>query len=318
MIEFEAPDWQALHSSLSRRRRFAFCPVGYYLYHVPGRDGYDNHPDDWHWQIYCAKHAVTARGWVEQLFRKAVRSYFTPGDNFRHKKFANFVRVCFEKDFSLLESNAAVDDPKVVPEVINGQNHDFSLYDFYDQAVFDLNNMISSFSQTALFEDLYKQPYSAFRNISDAFRWQLGGVNFSAVPDLVWSSDSLLNVLDMNQYGYAEERIRQAELFRVYIYSFMQIAPARVAVYNFDLQKFSLIAVPSPEEDFTQVFQQLYGEAAMWRDYLMKQAAEAGNGVWHYAQLDKCTFCRFGKLCPARNGTAEVENRSIISKEDRI
>ena len=318
MIEFEAPDWHALHSSLGRRRRFAFCPVGYYLYHVPGRDGYNNHPDDWHWQLYCAKHAVRADGYGRRIFRKLLRRYFEPGADFRRRKFDNFIRHGWEQEFALLESNVAASDPKLVDTLIEGDREDFSLYNFYDQVCFELDQMITAFRTGGCFEDLQKQPLIAFRSTSDSFRWQLGGVNFSAVPDLVWTQDNQLHVLDMNSYDYEEERIRQAELFRVYIYSFMHIALSAVQIDHFDLQKLIWSVVPASGEDFTKVFHQLHGEAVMMRDYLEKQSRCARQGEWLYAQLDKCEFCRFRSLCPARSGTVEEINRSIITREDLI
>lgn len=244
-----------------------------------------------------------------------MREYFEPGENFRCRKFINFVRSGLEREFALLESGVGISDPGAAATLIDGEREDFSLYDFYDQVCWELEQMSSAFMAGSCFEDLQKQPLIAFRSTADSFRWQLGGVNFSAVPDLVWSQDNQLHVLDMNRYDYAEEALRQAELFRVYIYSFMHIAPGNVQVDHFDLQKFAWSVIPESGEDFTHVFHQLHGEAVMMRDHLERQQQCSGQAQWLYAQLDKCDFCRFGKICPARTGTAEADNRSIVARE---
>jgi hypothetical protein len=123
----------------------------------------------------------------------------------------------------------------------------------------------------------------------------------------------MLNIIDMNGYGYEQERIRSSELFRVYCWRFLLIAPEKVRVINYDPHSGAYETVGRSDEDFTQVFTQLASESAMWRDYLLEQYSSARIGKWLYAQHDKCAYCRFKRICPAQDGTAETENKSIFS-----
>lgn len=311
MMEFEAPDWRALHSSLARRRRFAFCPVGYYLHHVPGRDGYANQAGEWHYQLYAAKHRMSAEAWVKNFFRSEVKKFFSFSSNFRRGRFDVVVRRNFEFAFGKLESGSFYRDPKIVPAVMELENGLLSADDFYARARFELNNMSSEFLQCVFQDELSKLPQSNFNYGNSSFCWQLGGVNFVCVPDLVWRNGDTLRIMDMNSYAYSQERMRQAELFRVYCWRFMQIAPEKVEVINLDPCRGEWEIVERSDEDFSQVFMQLAGEAAMWRDYLLNQYDAGRSGVWNYAQKDKCSRCRFHGICPAETGTAELENDSI-------
>lgn len=308
-MEFEAPDWRLPHSSLSRRRRFAFCPVGYYLYHVPGRDGYGAYPADWHYKLYCAKHRTHRLSWVRSLFRQAVREYFQSGDNLRKRKLENFIRSRFEREFALLVRQAYKSDPKLVAAVIELEEKIITEEYFYDSVLYELNNLCWHFQQSAVWRDLISRSALDFNFDRSVFRWQLGGINFVNEPDLLWSRGGKLCVLDMNSFDYPQEQTRAVELYCACICRFMRIKPEAVQVYCFDMQRLeSIICTADPAADFTETFRQLAGEAAMWRDYLLKQASSAKDGIWHYARKDNCRNCRFNQLCPARHGTAEPES----------
>lgn len=302
-MEFEAPDWKALHSSLARRRRFAFCPVGYYLYHVAGRDGYAEHPDDWHYMVYCAKHCVTASGWIKGVFRKYVSSYFLQGSDYRKKNLQLFLSRNFERDFTLLMRCEFLSDPKIVSNVVELELKKLSINEFYDRAQLELNDLYNSFIRQDFAASLERVPLVDIVCGNDIC-WQLGGVNFSSMPEVIWHGGNQLNILDMNSYAYEQERERSGELFRAYCWRFRHIPPEKVRVINFDLFRRETYYVESSGEDFTAIFRALAAEAAMWRDYLVKQNAAAVDGAWHYAQLDKCQHCRFCRVCPACHGTA--------------
>lgn len=302
-MEFEAPDWRALHSSLSRRRRFAFCPVGYYLYHVPGRDGYAEHPDDWAYKVYAAKHVISAASWVTAVFRTALRDYFRMGTNFRRRKFENAVRAVFEHRFNELQQRHFELDPKIVPAVLEIECGVLSGEDFYDRALYQLNDAVNAFMQSWVFSELMTIPMLDFRAVESSWQpWQLGGINFFNPPDLIWKSSRSLHILDLNRYFFEYELADAALLYRVYAARFMSIPAASVLV-NFWNRENEIQSGCESDPDLRTLFQQLTGEAAMWRDHLIKQAADASGGVWHYAQLDKCRSCRFNACCPAHRGT---------------
>jgi hypothetical protein len=149
---------------------------------------------------------------------------------------------------------------------------------------------------------LEKLPLIEFRTEPDGFRWKLGNVNFVNSPDLLWTDNGYWNVLDFNSYLDGEELLRHAELYRAYIWRFMRIAPEAVLVHNHDLFTRKFQTVERSCEDFRDVFLKFAGEAAMWRDYLLRQDADVVNNIWHYAQKDRCSCCRFEQLFPA-NGT---------------
>ena len=311
-MEFEAPDWKALHSSLARRKRFSFCPVGYYLYHVPGRDGYAGSMEDWQYKVYAAKHCISGGSFAVALWRRAVREYFTPGANFRKRKLENFFRTAFEHDFSLLESAAYKRDPKIVPQVFELSENIYSGEYFYNTALLTLNNIYNSFVKNDLYLELLKTPLLDFRNNDLLWQWQLGGVIFSNAPDLVWKENNTLQILDMNTYAFPQDRSRAAMLYRVYVLRFMGIAPEQVTVNFFDPLSCSWLEDRNGDaEDFTTVFRQLSGEAAMWRDYLLLQHRDAPQGIWHYPRKDNCSKCKFKSLCPALSGTPLPECYSI-------
>ena len=310
-MDFEAPDWKALHSSLSRRRRFAFCPVGYYLYHVAGRDGYADHPDDWRYMVYCAKHCISADAWVKNLFRRAAGEFFRKGSDFRKNTFPVFVRRSFERDFTLLERCEFLSDPKIVNSVVEIESGALAINSFYEQALLKLNELIDALSRQDFFEKLCRLPMVDFVVENNILCWQLGGVNFCNTPDLMYHADNQLNILDMNSYSYTQEQLRSAALLRAYCWRFRRIPPENVNIINLDLNTFRSQRVGVAPEDFTEIFRALTAEAAMWRDYLLKQSITAKDGEWHYAQLDKCQYCRFSRVCPACHGTAEDENGSI-------
>ena len=308
-MEFEAPDWKALHSSLARRKRFNFCPVGYYLFHVPGRDGYAACNSDWQYKLYAAKHCLTGSSWVITLFRECVRNYFRPGADFRKKTLLMYVKRVFEQRFNLLVMGAFRDDPKTVNSVYELEEKIFSLEYFYNKAQLELNNISNEFFAGELYLHLLKTPALDFRHAETLWQWQLGGLNFVTVPDLVWKENNTLQILDMNCYSLPQEQMRQVLLYKVYARRFMQISPDAVVVNFFDpVRRVFLPAAEFPEEDFAVTFQALTGEAAMWRDYLLFQHEAAGCGKWHYARLDNCDKCRFKKLCPAITGTPLPED----------
>lgn len=307
-MDFEAPDWKVLHSSLARRKRFSFCPVGYYLYHVPGRDGYAGVMEDWQYKVYAAKHCISGQGFVIGLWRKAVREFFTPGVNFRRRKLENFLRTTFERDFNLLEQGAYERDPKIVPQVFELSENIFSTEQFYDRSLLALNNIYNSFIDNGIYLTLLKTPMLDFRNSDLVWQWQLGGVIFSNAPDLVWKENNTLQIVDMNSYMFQQDRRRAAMLYRVYVRRFMNIAPEMVAVNFFDpLSGEWQTDEGGDGEDFGTVFLKLAGEAAMWRDYLLLQYRDAAQGIWHYARKDNCSKCKFKSVCPAISGTPQPE-----------
>ena len=302
-MDFEAPAWEALHSSLARRKRFNFCPVGYYLFHVPDRDGYAGCNGDWQYEIYAAKHCLHSRSWVIALFREGVRNFFRPGVDFRKKTLLFYLRRAFEKNFNLLEMGSFRDDPKTVNSVYELEEKIFSLEHFYNIAQLELNDIVNSFTAGELYLRLLKTPVLDFRHAETLWQWHLGGLNFVTVPDLVWKENNTLQILDMNSYTFPQEQMRQALLYKVYVCRFMQIAPSAVRVNFFDpVNKLFPPENDLPEEDFAITFRALAGEAAMWRDYLVLQHDAAKYGKWHYARLDNCNNCRFRKLCPALEG----------------
>ena len=311
-MDFEAPDWKALHSSLSRRRRFGFCPVGYYLFHVAGRDGYAAHCSDWQYKIYAAKHCLRSASWVVALFRECLRNFFRPGVDFRRKTLDFYLKRAFEKKFNLLEQRAFEIDPKIVNSVFELNEKIFSFEYFYNKAQLELNNLYNNFTAGELYLRLLKTPVLDFRSEETLWQWQLGGVNFATVPDLIWKENNSLQILDMNTYSMPQEQSRQMMLYKVYVKRFMQIAPEAVHVNFFDpVQMVFTGKLPYPEEDFSNIFRCLAGEAAMWRDYLIMQHNAAASGEWLYARKDNCGSCRFRYLCPALNGTTLPEDFSI-------
>ena len=311
MMEFEAPDWRRLHSSLSRRRRFAFCPVGYYLHHVPGRDGYAEYADDWQYKIYAAKHMHSASGWVRSLFRGSLHKYFRAGTDFRRRNFADYLRAAFERRYNLLVPRAFEQDPKIVESVLEIERRLWSVDEFYERALYELNHLANTFMASWLFTELLQIPLLDFRDTESCWNpWQLGGVNFFNPPDLVWKKDRTLQILDLNKYFFEYEQQRAVLLYKVYASRFMSIAPEHLQViFACGDDFYSLAEEDLP--DFRQLFGQLSGEAAMWRDYLIMQTNDAACGQWHYAQLDKCSGCRFCGICPAQAGTAEPAGSSI-------
>ncbi len=313
MNEFEAPDWRALHSSLSRRKRFNFCPVGYYLYHVPGRDGYGNHPDEWHYRLYCAKHIVSADAWVKNLFIESVKSYFSPAKENRRGKFSACLRRAFEHNISLLENGSFHQDPKIVSQIIELEFEADAPTDWYDKLLWKISEMGQCFEASRVFSELSQVKPLEFYCNNEPWAWQLGGINFLQNPVLVWRSGGKLNILDMSNYEYEQQRSRGGLLYRVYCHRFMQIAPELVRIVNYDCRSAGECEIAQSQENFTEVFVQLNTEAEMWRDYLLKQKRDGVNGIWHYARKDHCQYCRFKELCPALSGTAEVENDSILS-----
>ena len=54
-------------------------------------------------------------------------------------------------------------------------------------------------------------------------------------------------------------------------------------------------------DDPAELFRDLAGEAATWRDYLL--AADSGGTAFlcRYARREQCRFCRFAGLCPAEH-----------------
>ena len=311
-MEFEAPDWKTLHSSSARRKRFSFCPVGYYLYHVAGRDGYAAHCNDWQYQIYAAKHCMRSASWVIALFRACVRDFFRPGWEFRKKSLEYCLKKRFERQFNLLEQREYQTDPKIVNSVFELNEKIYSSEYFYNKAQLLLNELYNNFIAGELYLRLLKTPVLDFRHDETLWQWQLGGVNFATVPDLVWKENNTLQILDMNTYSMPQEQARQIMLYKVYVRRFMQIAPDAVKVNFFDpVQMIFELDMPEPEEDFGNIFRSLAGEAAMWRDYLLQQHQDAGCGKWHYARKDNCNSCRFKNLCPALNGTPLPETLSI-------
>ena len=312
MIEFEAPDWKALHSSLARRKRFSFCPVGYYLYHVPGRDGYAACSSDWQYKIYAAKHCMHAESWVIALFRESLRKFFRPGADFRKKTLEYWLKRSFEYKFNLLEQGAFRSDPKIVNSVWELNEKIYSAEYFYNKAQLELNNICSCFTAGEIYLRLLKTPVLDFRHEETLWQWQLGGLNFATVPDLVWKENNTLQILDMNCYTMPQEIARQVVLYKVYVRRFMQIAPAAVKVNFFDPVKLEYLSGEDlNEEDFSVIFRSLAGEAAMWRDYLVMQNESARFGKWHYGRWDNCCSCRFKDLCPALKGTPLPEEVSI-------
>ena len=305
MLEFEAPDWRQLHSSLARRRRFAFCPVAYYLYHVPGRDGYADMPGSWRNELYCAKHELSSKGWVWEFFRRSLHKYYQPKAGFRHNKFADFLKEHFEYEFTLLENGEYEHDPKIVHRVTELYNNSMTPEDFYDLALLQLKQLLEHWLNTPLYNLLNKLPMLNFRLEPDGFCWQLGSVNFVTAPDLLWTAEGKFNVLDLNSYCSSEEQLRHGELFRAYIWRFMRIAPELVAVHNYDLQTQQYTLVGRSGEDFREVFLKLAGEAAMWRDYLLRQAEAAAQNNWLYARKENCRYCRFSAVCPANGAVIE-------------
>lgn len=310
-MDFEAPDWRSLHSSLSRRRRFAFCPVGYYLHHVPGRDGYASYAEEWHYKIYVAKHIHSAAGWVRNLFRESLRKYFQPGNDFRRRKFPDCLRAAFERRYNLLVPRAFELDPKIVEAVLEIERGIWNVDEFYERALYELNHLANTFTASWLFTELLQVPVLDFRDPEVCWQpWQLGGVGFYNPPDLVWKKDRTLQILDLNKYFFEYEQQRAVLLYKVYASRFMSIAPAQVQVI-FDFGNDFGSVTDDAAADFRQLFGQLSGEAAMWRDYLIMQQSDAAFGKWHYAQFDKCANCRFCGICPAQTGTAEPAVSSI-------
>ena len=311
-MDFEAPDWKALHSSLSRRKRFAFCPVGYYLFHAAGRDGYAAHCSDWQYKIYAAKHCLRCSSWVVALFRETVRNFFRPGMDFRRRTLDFYLKRAFEKKFNQLEQGLFKVDPKIVNSVFELNEKIFSSEHFYNKAQLELNNIYNKFTAGELYLRLLKTPVLDFRREDTLWQWQLGGVNFSTVPDLAWKENNTLQILDMNTYSMPQEQSRQTVLYKVYVRRFMQIAPAAVKVNFFDpVQMVFADNNLYPEEDFGNIFRSLAGEAAMWRDYLLMQHNAAANGEWLYARKDNCGSCRFKELCPVLTGTPLPDDFSI-------
>ncbi|MBO5721683.1 MAG: hypothetical protein J6S19_01095 [Lentisphaeria bacterium] len=304
-MEFEAPDWKLLYSSLSRKKRFAFCPVGYYLHHVAGRDGYAGVQDEWCYRVYAAKHILAGKSWCRALFRESVREFFTPGANFRKRKFENFLRAAFERKFTLLESGAYRVDPKTVNAVLEIEDHRWNTADFYEQALYWLNDWCSKFTAEKLFFELLKTPLLDFRIRGQNFyQWQLGGVVFYNPPELVWKNTGRLRVLDMNSYTFKQERDRAAMLYKVYICKFYSVSASDEDVLHYNLCTGTAETVENSDENFEDVFRKLSGEAAMWRDYLITQHCDCKSGKWNYARVDNCPECRFKEICPARHGTA--------------
>jgi hypothetical protein len=175
-----------------------------------------------------------------------------------------------------------------------------------------LNELYNDFTAGELYLHLLKTPPLDFRSEETLWQWQLGGVNFATVPDLVWKENNTLQILDMNTYSMPQEQARQSVLYKVYAWRFMHIAPEVVNVNFFDpVRRCFDTSAGYPEEDFGNIFRSLAGEAAMWRDYLVMQHEAAVCGKWHYARKDNCSSCRFKNLCPALNGTPLPEELSI-------
>ena len=312
MFEFEAPDWRALHSSAARRKRFGFCPVGYFLYHVSGRDGYGGIAEDWEYKLYAAKHEVRAAGWISLLWREALRRYFTPGWDFRRGRFDRWVRRNFELRFTDLENQSYLLDPKIVPSVFELTENIFSIDHFYDLVLTELINRCNVFMNSGLAAELMQIPLLDFKQVDDLRCWRLGNINFVNSFDLIWRSGRQLRILDLSQHSYAQEQQRAADLYRVCMVRFLGLSPAQVNVNFLDPQSGDQTVFDTQCGKFEDLFAALSGEAEMWRSYLLRQADVAERNEWLYARKDNCAVCRFRYLCPASGmGTAAVHDGSI-------
>ncbi len=306
-MDFEAPDWRVSHSSAARRKRFAFCPVGYYLHHVPGRDGYAAPPGSWRRALYEAKFRIPCAVWVKSVWTRSLRDFYRMGGNPRRWTLKALAQRLLDREMGMLERGEYRADPKLAPAILELENRIYSAEQLYTRAGGLLGDMLNRWENSDYPRRLNGVAPLDFRLDEPYWLWQLGGVNFLLAPVLVWVADRRLQILDCTGYDFEQEQLRTADLYRVYGWRFLGIEPAAVAVEFYDPQLGTARAGTESGADFAVMFRQLSGEAAMWRDYLVRQYDAAASGLWRYARFDHCGACRFMEICPARDGTPEPE-----------
>lgn len=297
-MDFEAPDWRNLYSSNARRKRFRFCPVGYYLYHVAGRDGYAEHPDDWRHRLYCAKFMVPLAAWSRRLWRTALREFYRPGGNPRRLPHAALAAGMLERELLILERGEHRRDPKLAAAILEVERGVLGFDAACAKVRGEMERMMAVFAASALPAVLGRIAPADFWPENEPLRFTLGNVEFLLNPDLVWRDRGRLIVLDCEGYALEQERTRTAELFRAYALSRRSLVPEAIRMEYYDPAAGTLTADAGTDEDFAAMFQALAGEAALWRDCLEAQAEAAPAGRWLHSRTDHCSRCRFAGLCP--------------------
>ncbi|MPM20645.1 hypothetical protein SDC9_67080 [bioreactor metagenome] len=296
-MDFEAPDWRNLFSSNARRKRFRFCPVGYYLYHVAGRDGYAETRDDWHYQLYCAKFMLPLDAWNRRFFRAALREFYRPGGNPRKLPLPVLATGMMEREMLMLERGEHRRDPKLAAAILEVELGHLRLAEACGWARGELERMLALFAGSELPEYLSGVARFDFWPDEGPLRFELGRVGFLLAPDLVWRDGGRLGVLDCGAYATEQEKERTAELFRAYALSRRSLAPEVVRFGFYDPASGKLAGDAGSAEPFTAIFQALAGEAALWRDCLADQDAALPVGRWLHPRTEHCRQCRFFGLC---------------------
>jgi len=300
---FEAPDPGGLHWSQARRKRFNFCPAGYYLYHLAARDGYAALPGSREFRLYCAKFMMPVSAWGRGLFRKTLRRCWIPGGNPRRLPFAMLVWKTLERDFFRLERGEHHIDPKLAQALLEVEHGFCTLSAAYDRLCGELRAMLENFYASGLAETLDAVDPTDFRNRADEpVAFALGQVTLQLMPDLVWRDRDRLRVLDLTVLRSDEEENRLAALYLFWSRKCCSVAPERVKIEFYDVGNGLLRGGGVGRRDLTRLYRDLAGEAAMWRDYLIAAASDKGAAVLNrYARREQCRFCRFAGLCPAEH-----------------
>lgn len=301
-MEFEAPDPGGLYWSGSRRKRFAFCPAGYYLYHLAARDGYDFPPGSREFRLYCAKFTVPLAAWSRGIFRKALRMTYLPGGNPRGLPLETLADGLLEREFFRIERGEHRSDPKLAAAILEVEQGRCTLEDAYARLSGDLKAILEKFRSSALPAMLAAVDPADLRNRDDApVAFTLGAVTFPLAFDLVWRDRDRLRLLDLTALRTAEEEHRLTTLALFWCRKCCSVAPDRVEIDFYDVERGSLRRGETGGRDPSQIFRDLAGEAAMWRDFLT--AADSGGTavLRRFARREQCRFCRFAGLCPAEH-----------------
>ena len=304
-MDFEAPDKLALYSSNARRKRFYFCPVGYWLFHAEGQDGYLAEPESWKFLLYRAKFMIPLAAWSKSIFRRSLREFYPAAAQWRNADFAVRTRALLEREFLCLERGEHRRDPKIAAAIMEVEHGVLSLSAAYDRLCGELDAMLRSWRESGPAEELRSAAPEKFRNpTGEPLSFPLGGVTFLMAPDLVWRDARCLNMLDCGRFAMDEDRKRSAALFRAFAFRHWAIPPERVRCCFYDPadgRPHWDDGEGEDDRDFAELFRQLAGEAGFWRDYLVEQTRAAAEGRWLYPRREQCGVCRFAGLCPAEH-----------------
>ena len=280
--------------SFSRYNLFNFCELAYFFHYYGSWNGWDPYAPKQTKKSYRLKHLMTKELWLNCIIRKSLVNAInrtSPSRNSLYEEFESQSRKTLSHDINSLYEEKWKENPKNIclDEIYyREKNIEETVHWIKRQTC----SRIKILQESKLFHELSVIPFPAFINIGGLpLSFTLNSTRIWCSPDLIWNSNGLLNILNLDNGPSWPFLAGLNQLYADQNYSHVRIACHTLFIKK-DIS-FSVYGIRSPKE-IMGIIAESSREMQSRLTINQKAYIENFSGT---GEQKKCQTCRFKAIC---------------------